>query len=132
MTQYGLLLEHQGKVRQGEQFSSYALVGLRNYYNNFPDKFISRVSKGPPPAYRWLAWRFLASQCMKKTKGNYEFFVQEGESSQWLHDIDKDLGRTYPTHPLFDVNKGQGVIGQKALRNVLQAYAAFNPEVGYC
>jgi hypothetical protein len=56
---------------------------------------------------------------MKKTKGNYECFLKEGETSQWLHDIDKDLGRTYPTHPLFDVNKGQGETGQKALRNVL-------------
>jgi hypothetical protein len=69
---------------------------------------------------------------MKKTKGDYEFFLKEGETSKWLCDIDKDLGRTYPSHPLFNVESGQGITGQKALRNVLQAYAGFNPEVGYC
>ena len=56
---------------------------------------------------------------MRKTKGTYEAFLKEGESTPWLHDIEKDLGRTYPLHPLFDVNKGQGVAGQKALKNVL-------------
>jgi hypothetical protein len=27
----------------------------------------------------------------------------EGAEGPWLHDIDKDLGRTYPAHPLFDL-----------------------------
>lgn len=29
--------------------------------------------------------------------------LAEGVEGTWLHDIDKDLGRTYPVHPLFDV-----------------------------
>jgi hypothetical protein len=57
--------------------------------------------------------------------------LHEGVDGPWLHDIDKDLGRTYPVHPLFDVQKS-GVVGQKVLRNILQAYAAYNPDVGYC
>lgn len=31
------------------EFSSYALVGLKNFYSNDPELFRSRLSKGPPP-----------------------------------------------------------------------------------
>lgn len=107
------------------------MVGLQNFYNNHPDKFRSRLSKGPPPSYRWIAWRFMGKQFLNKDKGLYEKLVQEGADNKWLHDIDKDLGRTYPNHPLFDVQRF-GTVGQKVLRNILQAYAVYNPEVGYC
>ena len=40
--------------------------------------------------------------------------------------IDKDLPRTFPGHPLLDG------IGRDALRRVLRAYALHNPAVGYC
>lgn len=40
--------------------------------------------------------------------------------------IDKDLPRTFPGHPLLDG------IGRDALRRVLCAYALHNPAVGYC
>ena len=45
--------------------------------------------------------------------------------------IDKDLDRTFPTHPYFSIQE-KGGVGQKALRNILQAYAVYNSEVGYC
>jgi hypothetical protein len=45
-----------------------------------------------------------------------------GEASD---DIDKDLGRTFPTTKRFAAAEGQD-----ALRRVLRAYAAFDPEVG--
>lgn len=40
-----------------------------------------------------------------------------------------DIGRTFPTVPLFHARGG---IGQEALRRVLTAYAVCDPEVGYC
>jgi hypothetical protein len=43
--------------------------------------------------------------------------------------IDKDLHRTFPDHPMFDSPKKYG---QNALRNILRAYAAYDPDVGYC
>lgn len=111
--------------------TSYALVGLRNFYNNYPEKFISRLSKGPPSSYRWVAWKFMSRLTLTKEKGLFRRLVEEGSDNKWLHDIDKDLGRTFPFHPLFDINK-YGHVGQKMLRNVLQAYAVYNPDVGYC
>ena len=118
-------------TREPSEFTSYALVGLRNFYNNYPQKFTSRLSKGPPTCYRWLAWKFVGRLVIQKQKNRYKSLVEEGEDNKWLHDIDKDLSRTYPTHPLFDVNKF-GLAGQKILRNILQAYAVYNPDVGYC
>ena len=41
--------------------------------------------------------------------------------------IDKDVGRTFPEVDLFGTERGQ-----QALKNVLLAYAAYDPEVGYC
>ena len=60
----------------------------------------------------------MSKQVLQKQKGDYESMLQEGVDGPWLHDIDKDLGRTYPVHPLFDVQKS-GVVGQKVLRNIL-------------
>ena len=42
-------------------------------------------------------------------------------------DIEKDLDRTFPGHTYIDTPGGK-----EALRNTLTAYAAHNPELGYC
>ena len=31
------------------EFSTYALVGLKNFYASNPELFLSRLAKGPPP-----------------------------------------------------------------------------------
>eukprot|EP00736_Rhodelphis_marinus_P006751 Rmarinus@m.21220 len=43
--------------------------------------------------------------------------------------IDKDISRTFPRHPLFSQCGGEG---QQRMRDVLIAYAQHNPRVGYC
>ena len=48
-----------------------------------------------------------------------------------MHDIMKDLDRTFPTHPFFNKDKF-GNIGQKALMNILQSFSVYNKKVGYC
>jgi hypothetical protein len=53
------------------------------------------------------------------------------EQSNSLIDIEKDINRSFPYHPYFNVAEF-GNIGQKALRNVLAAYSVQNPVVGYC
>ena len=40
--------------------------------------------------------------------------------------IEKDLHRTFPGHPIMDAS------GRNALRRLLAAYARRNPSVGYC
>ena len=55
---------------------------------------------------------------LKPAKRLYEELLTKGKSSIWLHDIMKDLDRTFPLHPFFDKDK-YGTIGQKALMNIL-------------
>ena len=43
--------------------------------------------------------------------------------------IERDIDRCYPDHIMFNDPNGQG---QHNLRDVLQAYAHYNPEVEYC
>ena len=91
-------------------FSKYAKIGLNNFYETYPDLFMSRLAKGPPIQYRWLAWKFIASRRLKPAKGLYEELLTKGKESIWLHDIMKDLDRTFPT--LYFFNKEQyGDIG---------------------
>ena len=99
-------------------FSKYAKIGLNNFYETYPNLFLSRLAKGPPPQYRWLAWRTVTSRRLKPAKGVYEELLTKGKDPIWLHDIMKDLNRTFPILSYFD--KGQfGNIGQKSLMNIL-------------
>ena len=47
-------------------------------------------------------------------------------SRDWNLQIEKDLHRTFPGHPVMDGT------GRSALRRILAAYARRNPTVGYC
>jgi hypothetical protein len=68
---------------------------------------------------------------LKKVKGLYEELLRKGDNSPWMKDIVKDLDRTFPTTKYFDEAK-RGEIGMQALKNVLQAYSVYKPDVGYC
>ena len=59
-------------------FSKYARIGLNNFYEANPDLFLSRLSKGPPPQYRWLAWKIISGRKLKRTKGLYEELLTKG------------------------------------------------------
>jgi len=96
-------------------FSKYAKIGLELiYFQTYPHQFMSRLSKGPPPQYRWLAWNTLASIKMKHAKGLYEELLSKEKDNNCLHDIHKDLNRTFPSQPFFNMSK-YGETGQKAL-----------------
>lgn len=48
-----------------------------------------------------------------------------------MHDIMKDLDRTFPSLPFFN-KESFGTVGQKGLMNILQALSVYNEKVGYC
>lgn len=43
--------------------------------------------------------------------------------------LDRDVGRTFPSQPLFQSKNGPG---QNMLANVLKAFMKINLDVGYC
>lgn len=79
---------------------------------------MSRVSKGPPPQYRWLAWTTITNKRLKSAKGLYQELIIKGKESVWVGDIKKDLDRTFPNHQFFQLGLFDNA-GQQAMQNVL-------------
>ena len=108
-----------------------AEIGLSNFKKANPRKFSVRVGKGAPTRYRWLGWKIQANIRHFIIPGKYDEYKTKGCLPRCLNEIEKDIGRTFPEHPLFSIDKN-GFIGQEALKNVLKAYACYNSNVGYC
>lgn len=107
---------------------------LQDYYVKNPKVFRRRVAKGPPPEYRWAAWKVLTGALQSEAPGAYEELLEKAdkfndEEHVILNQIDLDLNRTYPWHPFYSEKYGR--IGQRVLRKALRAYAMYHPEVGY-
>lgn len=98
----GVITKQSKGAEEPIGFSRYAKIGLMNFYEAYPNLFLSRLSKGPPPQYRWLAWKVAMAKKMKRVRGLYEELLTKGEKSKYLHDIVKDLDRTFPAHPFFN------------------------------
>ena len=47
----------------------------------------------------------MSNRKLKQVKGLYEELLIKGKSSIWMHDIMKDLDRTFPALPYFDKDK---------------------------
>lgn len=108
---------------------------LKNFYENNPKVFRRRICKGPPPEYRWAAWKVISGALQHEVSGAYDESLRKAdqfdeEEHKVLNQINLDLNRTYPWHPFFNSEK-YGVIGQNVLKKSLRAYAMYNPEVGY-
>ena len=107
---------------------------LQEFNETHPKLFRKRVCKGPPPEYRWLAWKVLTGAFQSEVQGAYEELLNRAdefndEDHPVLNQINLDLNRTYPTHPFYSEQYGR--IGQRVLRRALRAYAMYNPDVGY-
>ena len=46
---YPNVTKYNPDYQEPYEFTSYAYVGLSNYFNTNPMKFLSRLAKGPPP-----------------------------------------------------------------------------------
>ena len=59
----------------------------------------------------------------------FQDLLKAKAKAQIEEDIDKDLHRQFPFHEMFAKKGGNG---QQDLRNILHAYAIYNPRDGYC
>jgi len=131
------------------------------YTQHKTQKIKRRVRKGVPDQDRRSVWNTLANigSFLSEYPGLYAKLVAaspaamveredkmgEGDGSRFSRhtatgallttaqlDVEQDLYRTFPEHAAFErgTPKGRRTIG--ALRRVLYAYAAFDPELGYC
>jgi hypothetical protein len=86
-----------------------------------------RARCGVPNAIRGVLWATLsgASDVMMKNAGLYSLLRAQAIDDDINHSIQSDVGRTFPSHPLF-VDGGPG---QTKLYNVLRAYTNFKQYV---
>ncbi len=93
------------------------------------------IRRGIPIAFRPTVWMkiSLASQHRRAFPDDYYSYLLEKAKNDLdpcvAEDIEKDIDRTFPEHDYFSNLQGDGV---KGLRNILQAYALHNEDVGYC
>lgn len=72
---------------------------------------------------RWQLWHAEGASSELSSKVGAAWHPS---SRDWNLQIEKDLHRTFPGHPVMDGT------GRSALRRILAAYARRNPSVGYC
>ncbi|CCW70024.1 unnamed protein product [Phytomonas sp. Hart1] len=102
-------------------------------YNNMRNKLKERCRKGIPTKLRGVSWQLLiGSHAILKSPENSGVYTMLCNKTLKDKEVDlcieRDLARTFPNNILF---QEEGGAGQMFLRNVLHAYAACDPEVGY-
>lgn len=93
-------------------------------------ELIKEVVRGIPNTLRGIIWAELTDACesIKKNSAIYQLYKVTSLSSEISTQLDLDVPRTFSNFPKF----GPGGDNSTSLRNVLTAYANFNPTIGYC
>ena len=89
-----------------------------------------RVRKGIPDPLRSRVWLLIADGLNVRNsypKHLYFRLSNMDEDPPCMLTINKDLDRTFPGHEIYRTAEGQ-----LSLKNILRAYAFFDPEIGYC
>mmetsp|Transcript_51093 Transcript_51093/g.119623 ORF Transcript_51093/g.119623 Transcript_51093/m.119623 type:complete len:450 (-) Transcript_51093:39-1388(-) len=107
-----------------QKWDEMAAVGFREFMHAHPSRFRRRVHRGIPEKYRWQVWKLLVDFNEVVSVGNYTELSRT--ENAWTEQIEMDVTRTFTDNKSFDDGK------QQRLLRVLNAYAACNPEVGYC
>merc|ERR1719347_1847814 len=91
------------------------------------------ITKGIPNRWRREIWMTFSGAVFDQlaSPGYYARLAENalGVKSLANDEIERDLHRSLPEHPAFQTNNKVGI---EALRRVLSAYAARNPQIGYC
>lgn len=99
-------------------------VGISQYMRSHPDRFHRRVRRGIPAAFRWQVWKAAVRLEDGELVGEYADLSER--ENEWTRLIDIDITRTFPELKTFDGPQ------QQRMKRVLNAYAGYNPRVGYC
>lgn len=90
------------------------------------------IRKGIPPALRAKVWRAVSGAIKKRSTvpdSYYQDLIEavQGKDTPATRQIDHDLDRTFPCHPVIDSPEGQA-----SLRRILRGYSFRDSRVGYC
>ncbi|KAI8877370.1 RabGAP/TBC [Backusella circina FSU 941] len=129
--------QKQKEVERAEKWAKMSHTKIINHESAFEfvwsEKFRKRVYKGIPDCWRREAWYFLVTDRLKDAvkDAGYRETYQELLQRETSHErqIDLDIPRTLRDHIMFKQRYGSG---QRALFNVLRAFANYDEEVGYC
>jgi len=120
-------LEHEVIPSELSKWSEMIDMGIPQYMKLHPDRFHRRVRRGIPQRFRWQVWKAAVqlNECERLPQlGDYPTLSQR--ENAWTPLIEIDISQTFPELRSFDSNWHQRLL------RVLNAYAAFNPCVGYC
>merc|ERR1740123_772584 len=120
-------MEHQVSPGELSKWKEMIDMGISQYMKLHPDRFHRRVRRGIPQRFRWQVWKAAVrlNECERLPQpGDYPTLSQR--ENNWTPLIEIDISRTFPELRSFDAN------WQQRLLRVLNAYAGFNPHVGYC
>jgi len=120
-------MDHEVSPSELSKWSEMIDMGISQYMKLHPDRFHRRVRRGIPQRFRWQVWKAAVrlNECERLPQpGDYPTLSQT--ENNWTTLIEIDISRTFPELRSFDAN------WQQRLLRVLNAYAGFNPHVGYC
>ncbi|KAL8653133.1 MAG: hypothetical protein Q9210_002287 [Variospora velana] len=109
----------------------------------FPDrgpKTLRYIRKGVPPAWRGAAWFYYSGggQMLQANPDAYDRTLSRTSelSSDDVESIERDLHRTFPDNVHFKPDQPSKRDIEtpllSSLRRVLQAFAVYRPQIGYC
>ncbi|KAJ3149201.1 hypothetical protein HDU89_003917 [Geranomyces variabilis] len=105
---------------------------LLDHWDSKAPKSRKKIKKmgraGIPESLRGKVWSALARTDDIKKPGVYDGLLAQ-RNEEVFDIIERDIARCFPEHPMFAEEGGPG---QTNLRNVLRAYAMYNPDIGYC
>eukprot|EP00013_Stygamoeba_regulata_P013224 CAMPEP_0177688730 /NCGR_PEP_ID=MMETSP0447-20121125/34805_1 /TAXON_ID=0 /ORGANISM="Stygamoeba regulata, Strain BSH-02190019" /LENGTH=1131 /DNA_ID=CAMNT_0019199033 /DNA_START=238 /DNA_END=3633 /DNA_ORIENTATION=+ len=103
---------------------------FRRHVEMNSNELLSLLALGIPSEYRsgvWLRMSGAEEKKMDSLPNYYRDLLSEPIEHSSRVQIEKDLGRTFPDHPIFESEDGRA-----RLRNILFAYSNRNPQLGYC
>merc|ERR1719201_469915 len=101
-------------------------VGILEYMRIHPDRFHRRVRRGIPPQFRWRVWKEVVHLQEQEHIISQDYRCLSTQHNAWTEMIEIDISRTFPELECF------GQAQQKQLWRILNAYASYNPKLGYC
>lgn len=135
------------QVRRSKKWYTYMREqGCATHFpTQFPDKSpktLRYVRKGVPPAWRGTAWFYYSggARLLEDNPKTYSTLLSRSKTSELTSNdaesIERDLHRTFPDNVHFKpdqpAERGSETALLSSLRRVLQAFAIYRPQIGYC